>query len=109
MLLNTALKRILSCYCQPGSAALPEGFESGSAENAINTMTRSLLVGMFLPMNIINVWTENLTLNYLFGHALRTQYHLYGGVMLPSGGVSPAVGGLHLRLHHDVLWWLILQ
>lgn len=40
---------------------------------------------------------------------LRTQYHLYGGVLLPSGGLSPAVGGLHLRLHHDVLWRFILQ
>ena len=42
-------------------------------------------------------------------YPLRTQYHLYGGVLLPSGGVSPAVGGLHLRLHNDVLWRLILQ
>lgn len=51
----------------------------------------------------------NLIYVCVFAHALRTQYHLYGGVLLPSGGVSPAVGGLHLRLHHDVLWWLILQ
>lgn len=54
---------------------------------------------------------QNMLTNVIFlcGGAHRTQYHLYGGVMLPSGGVSPAVGGLHLRLHHDVLWWFILQ
>lgn len=39
----------------------------------------------------------------------RTQQHLYGGLVSSSGGVSAAVGGLLLRLHHDVLRGLVLQ
>ncbi len=39
----------------------------------------------------------------------RTQHHLYGGLVSSSGGVSAAVGGLLVWLHHDVLWGLVLQ
>lgn len=60
------------------------------------------------------VWTP-LSLSLLFSSSLlflwitRTKYHLPGGFMRQPGGLYAAVGRLHLRLFHDLLFWKPVQ
>lgn len=45
----------------------------------------------------------------LFFWITRTKYHLPGGFMRQPGGLYAAVGRLHLRLFHDLLFWKPVQ
>ncbi len=51
----------------------------------------------------------SLSLHYSVIGLFRPQHYLSRGFLLQSGRVSAAVGGVQLRLQHDIIWRAALQ